>query len=74
MTTSTMNDDRGNAIRTGDIVHVLYTDRDRGAELWMHQGTVVGFGRTRVRVQFPARNLPCTVGPECLRVVRSAGA
>jgi hypothetical protein len=64
-----MNDDKGNEIREGDTVQVLYVDRDRGAELWMHRGTVVGFGRTRVKVKFPSRGEPQTVGSECLRVV-----
>jgi hypothetical protein len=62
-------DDRGNPIEVGDTVQVLYIDRDRGAELWMHRGKVVGFGRTRVRVQFPSRAKPSSVGPECLRVI-----
>jgi hypothetical protein len=67
-----MKDDRDNTIAIGDTVHVLYVDRDRGAELWMHRGVVVGFGRTRVRVQFPSRALPQSVGNECLRVVSDA--
>lgn len=64
-----MNDDRGNAITVGDTVQVLYIDRDRGAEMWMHRGTVTGMGRTRVRISFPARCGTYAVGPECLRVV-----
>lgn len=63
-------DDRGRIIEVGDTVQVLYVDRDRGAELWMHRGEVVGFGRTRVQVRFPCRVEPYnTVGAECLRVV-----
>lgn len=64
-----MNDDRGNKIKLGEHVKVLYVDRDRGAEVWMDVGVVVAFGRTRVAVQFPARFLPQSVGPECLRVI-----
>lgn len=65
-----MNDDRGNELQVGDEVQVLYVDRDRGAELWMHRGKVVGFGRSRARVHFTERTLPFyTVGPEALRVV-----
>jgi hypothetical protein len=64
-----MMDDKGNAIVVGSTVQVLYVDRGRGAELWMHRGEVVGFGRTRVKVQFPSRGTPQAIGPECLRVI-----
>lgn len=64
-------DDRGTPIRVGDTVHVLYIDVDRGAQMWMHRGEVVGFGRTRVRVKFPSRTNAQTVGSECLRVVET---
>ena len=64
-----MTDDRGNAINVGDEVVTVCINRDRGAEMWMHKGKVVGFGRTRVRVQFPSRGEPQAVGGECLRVV-----
>ena len=64
-----MTDDKGNAIEVGSTVQVLYIDRGRGAEMWMHRGEVVGFGRTRVKVQFPSRTDPQPVGNECLRVV-----
>lgn len=64
-----MLDDRGSEIQVGDIVQVLYVDSDRGAQQWMHRGQVVGFGRTRVQVQFPSRGDPSTVGNECLRVI-----
>lgn len=68
-----MLDDRTATIHLGDTVQVLYVNRDRGAELFMHRGVVVGFGRTRVQIQFPSRNKVYAVGPECLRVVdRSA--
>ncbi|HLU31392.1 MAG TPA: hypothetical protein VK088_06490 [Acidimicrobiia bacterium] len=66
---SPMRDHRGTVICIGDEVMVLYIDRDRGAEMWMDRGEVVGFGRTRVKVQFSARTEPQSVGPECLRVV-----
>jgi hypothetical protein len=66
-----VTDDRGNEIHIGDEVQVLYIDRDRGAEMWMTRGKVIGFGRTRVKIQFPAKNPPYTVGPECLRVESS---
>lgn len=68
-TTPTMKDNKGTVICIGDEVMVLYIDRDRGAQMWMGRGEVVGFGRTRVRVQFPERTEPQSVGPECLRVV-----
>lgn len=64
-----MTDDRGTEIRLGDEVCVTYINRDRGAEMWMHRGTVVSFGRTRVRVKFPSRGEAQAVGNECLRVV-----
>lgn len=64
-----VKDDRGREFQVGDEVVVLYIDRDRGAEMWMHKGHVVGFGRTRVRVKFPSRGEPQAVGGECLRVV-----
>ena len=64
-----MVDDRNNPLAVGDNVKVLYINRDRGAELWMDTGIVVGFGRTRVKVRFPSRNLPQTVGSECLRKI-----
>lgn len=64
----TMTDDRGNAILVGNTVCVLYRDSDRGAYGWMWKGKVVGYGRTRVKVQFPSRNDVSSVGPECLRV------
>lgn len=67
--TRTFLDDRGAAITEGAEVQVLYVDRTRGAELWMHRGTVVGFTRNRVAIRFPARNKPRTVGNECLRVI-----
>lgn len=69
--TTPMRDDRGAVICIGDEVQVLYIDRGRGAEMWMYRGEVVGFGRTRVKVQFAARTEPQSVGPECLRVVGS---
>jgi hypothetical protein len=62
-------DDRGRVINLGDEVVVTYINRDRGAEMWMHRGEVVGFGRTRVKVQFPSRGEPQAVGAEVLRVV-----
>lgn len=62
-------DTRGVTINVGDTVHVGYVDRGRGAEMWMDKGTVVGFGRTRVVVQFPSRTKPVRVGAECLRVL-----
>lgn len=64
-----MNDDKGNVIEVGSTVQVLYIDQGRGAEMWMHRGEVVGFGRTRVKVQFPSRGEPQSIGPECLRVI-----
>lgn len=64
-------DDKGNNITIGCTVQVLYIDRGRGAEMWMHRGEVVGFGRNRVRVQFPSRGKAQAVGAECLRVVAS---
>lgn len=64
-----MEDDRGQLLQLGDDVQVLYIDRDRGAEMWMHRGVVVGFGRTRVQVRFPSRDKPQPVGAECLRRV-----
>lgn len=64
-----MSDDRGRALQVGDEVQVTYIDRGRGAEMWMHRGTVVGFGRTRVFVRFPSRGTPQRVGAECLRIV-----
>lgn len=67
---TTWVDDKGTPFQVGDEVVLLYIDRDRGAEMWMHKGTVVGFGRTRLRVQFPSRTEPSAVGPECMRVVR----
>lgn len=63
-------DDRGQPISVGDMVCLVFRDSDRGAYGWMEKGTVVGFGRTRVRVQFPSRTDISTVGGECLRVVR----
>lgn len=63
-----MTDDRGNPIQVGDEIVTTCIDRDRGAEMWMHKGTVVGFGRTRVKVQFPSRTDVSSVGGECLRV------
>lgn len=63
-----MTDDRGNEIRVGDTVVLTQLDSDRGAYTFMHKGVVVGFGRTRVRVQFPSRSVVDTVGGECLRV------
>lgn len=63
-----MNDDRNRPIHVGDTVYVVHVDRDRGAELWMGHGVVVGFGRTRVRVRFPSRTNPCAVGNEALRI------
>lgn len=65
-----MTDDRGNEIKVGDTVVLTQRDSDRGAYNWMWKGTVVGFGRTRVRVQFPSRTDVSTVGGECLRVVK----
>lgn len=67
-----MTDDRGNVLQEGDKVQVLYIDRSRGAEMWMHRGVVVGFGRTRVQVKFPSRGTPLSVGAECLRRVGRA--
>lgn len=64
-----MVDDRHTPISIGDTVKVLYIDTDRGAEMWMDTGRVVGFGRTRVKIQFPSRTQPKSVGSECLRVV-----
>lgn len=64
-----MTDDKGTPIEVGNTVQVLYIDRGRGAEMFMHRGVVVGFGRTRVTIQFPSRNKHYNVGPECLRVV-----
>lgn len=69
MAHSVMVDDKGRSIEVGSTVQVLYVDRGRGAELWMHRGEVVGFGRSRVKVRFPSRGNPQAVGPECLRVV-----
>lgn len=65
----TLLDSRGKPLQVGQRVKVMYIDRDRGAELWMDQGMVVGFGRTRVNVRFPSRTLPQAVGNECLQVV-----
>ena len=64
-----MTDDKGRPINLGDTVQVLFINTDRGAQVWMHRGVVVGFGRTRVQVQFPSRGKPQSVGNECLRVV-----
>jgi len=64
-------DDRGTTINVGDTVAVLYVDRGRGAQLWMGTGRVVGFGPSRVVVQFPSRTTPQRIGAECLRVVAS---
>jgi len=64
-----MNDDRGRAIEVGDEIAVMYINRDRGAEMWMDRGKVVGFGRTRLAVRFPSRNGISKVGPECVRIV-----
>lgn len=64
-----MVDDRQQPIAVGDEVAVMFIDRDRGAEMWMGRGRVVGFGRTRVQVRFPGRSNPQPVGPECLRVI-----
>ena len=62
-------DDRGREIEVGHEVAVLYINPDRGAAQWMNRGTVVGFGRTRVRVKFTIDRLPYrAIGPECLRV------
>lgn len=71
MTTTAFVDDKGRPLIVGQTVQVLYINRDRGAEMWMHRGMVVGFGRTRVKVHFPSRAWPQSVGPECLRVVES---
>lgn len=64
-----MTDDKGRHINVGDEVVVTYINTDRGAQVWMHRGEVVGFGRTRVLVRFPSRGKPQPVGHECLRVV-----
>lgn len=61
-------DDRGNLIQIGDTVCLTQRDSDRGAYNWMWKGIVVGFGRTRVHVQFPSRSDVSAVGGECLRV------
>lgn len=64
-----MNDDRGREVKVGDSVAVLFINRDRGAEMWMGTGRVVGIGRTRLAIQFPSRNGISTVGSECVRIV-----
>lgn len=66
---SNFTDDRNVPIKLGDTVSVGFIDRSRGAEMWMDQGVVVGFGWTRVKVKFPSRTEPCSVGAECLRVI-----
>lgn len=65
------NDDQGKTINVGDSVIATYLNADRGAFLYATgtPGRVVGFGRTRVRVQFGHRNRVDTIGAECLRVV-----
>jgi hypothetical protein len=65
-----VTDDKGTPLNIGDEVVMTCINRDRGAEMWMWRGTVVGFGRTRVKVQFPSRTDPQSVGGECLRVVK----
>lgn len=45
-----LRDDRGTDLSVGD--RVVQTAVDDGAPAWATRGTVVGFGRTRVRVQW----------------------
>lgn len=71
----TMTDHHGRGLHIGDEVAVLYIDRGRGAEMWMRNGIVKGFGRTRVKVCFPSRANAdgwYAIGPECL-ALRSPG-
>lgn len=65
-------DDRNQPLAVGDAVFVVYVNRDRGAEVWMAHGVVAGFGRSRVKVQFPSRTKPQAVGAECLRITAKA--
>lgn len=66
---SSFRDQRGDLIEVGDEVCVTYIDPDAGAQMWMHRGTVVGFARTRVVIQFPSREGTSNVSPRCLRVI-----
>lgn len=66
----TFLDDVGNEIRIGDSVKVTAIDSGRGAILGLtgNPGKVVGFGRTRVRIDFPSRTGVDNVGSELLHV------
>lgn len=68
-----MHDHFGTPIEEGDTVVVDCIDTNRGAQMWMHRGTVVGFARTRVRVQFPSASGTYNVGPECMKVIAKQG-
>lgn len=48
--TITYADDRGAPLAAG--ARVVSTGTDDGSPLWAIRGTVVGFGRTRIRVQW----------------------
>jgi len=62
-------DEVGNVIRVGDRVKVTYIDTGRGAYMWMDEATVVGLGRTRVKLRFASHAVDCAVGNESLRVM-----
>lgn len=69
-----MNDMRGNPIEVGDTVLVVGYGLG-GAEQWMETGKVVGFGRTRVRIDFTSDIRPyIAVHPDYLRIVERAVA
>ena len=64
-----MNDHFDTPINVGDTIQVDCIDQARGAQMWMHRGRVVGFARTRVKIEFSSASGVYNVGPECLRVV-----
>lgn len=64
----------GRPINVGDTVQVDCIDASRGAQQWMHRGTVVGFGRTRVKIEFSSATGVYNVGPECMAVIRDSNA
>ena len=74
--TTTHTDQFGTEIAIGDTVRCTQIDSGRGAiaDLIGMNLTVVGLGRTRIKITSPGRTGTDTIGAECVAVTTNQGA